>query len=594
MGSVFRWHPMAEKGRDLLADAGYDTSVSDAGIVIQHLQVARKLGSPLLRCVAGNLFTRDEGHDMAALADGVVEILREACPAAEDMGLKIALENHADFTVRELASILARVNSPAFGFTLDTANLAFDLDEPLRLARIMAPHTLTTHFKNYRIVRTAAGLALENCALGDGEIDVVAIAEMLAEQHPDMHLNIEIHSQFAPFTLNMLDPTYFDRHPSPPGDGLAWYLQKAWREGDSPDATGPSGRRPASWRVESEHLQTSVRWAREQGWRARSSHDHEQGARYSGSTKGHGRSTPGDPHRAAGVWLHGQVPHQRLQEDPLHLPRRGHPAAAAGPVRQERSDRGAGGGPLRLRGVLHRLAGTGAGRADRRVRQLRSRSGPSGAVHRRAAERQARDLRKADGHLRRGRAADARGRGQLVRGKAMCTFNYRFFPAVRLAKDLIAGGRTGPDLPHPDQLPADGGARSVVEPRPGLVLGLAALGRAAGDRQPRHRPMPFPGGRDQERFRPGAHVQLRPGPAQRGMPARHVRRGGGRGAGVRQRSHRRPGVVGGRHGPKELLELGNQRLKGLLEMGPGAPQQPVRLPGRRRPSRRCTASPRSR
>jgi len=30
-----------------------------------------------------------------------------------------------------------------------------------------------------------------------------------------------------------------------------------------------------------------------------------------------------------------------------------------------------------------------------------------------------------------------------ARGKAMCTFNYRFMPAVRLAKDLIAGGRLG-------------------------------------------------------------------------------------------------------------------------------------------------------
>ena len=28
-------------------------------------------------------------------------------------------------------------------------------------------------------------------------------------------------------------------------------------------------------------------------------------------------------------------------------------------------------------------------------------------------------------------------------GKSMCTFNYRFMPAVRLAKDLIAEGRLG-------------------------------------------------------------------------------------------------------------------------------------------------------
>ena len=34
--------------------------------------------------------------------------------------MKIAMETHADFTVRELASIYARVNSPAFGYTVDT------------------------------------------------------------------------------------------------------------------------------------------------------------------------------------------------------------------------------------------------------------------------------------------------------------------------------------------------------------------------------------------------------------------------------------------------------------------------------------------
>lgn len=210
MGSILPEHPMAEKGRRLLAEAGFATAVSEAQIVIQHLEIAKKLGSPILRCVAGNLFTRDEGHDMAALADRVVAILRQACKHAQDMGLKIAMEDHADFTVRELASIFARVNSPAFGFTVDCANLAFDLDDPLRLAGIMAPHALTTHFKNYRILRSRTGLALGNCALGEGDIEIVKIAEVLGQAHPQLNLNLEIHSQFAPFRLDILDKTYWD------------------------------------------------------------------------------------------------------------------------------------------------------------------------------------------------------------------------------------------------------------------------------------------------------------------------------------------------------------------------------------------------
>ena len=86
MGSILPWHPMAEKGRRLLAEAGGDPAAADVEIVVAHLHVARKLGSPILRCVAGNLFTRDEGHDMAAMADRAVAILREACRACARPG----------------------------------------------------------------------------------------------------------------------------------------------------------------------------------------------------------------------------------------------------------------------------------------------------------------------------------------------------------------------------------------------------------------------------------------------------------------------------------------------------------------------------
>jgi len=263
MGSIFHWHPMATQGRQLLADAGYDTNVSEARIVIHHLDVARKLGSPILRCVGGNLFTRDEGHDMTALADRAVAILREACKAAEDWGLKIAMENHADFTVRELASILARVASPAFGFTIDCGNLAFDLDAPMRLAEIMAPYALTTHFKNYRILRTPQGLALENGSLGAGDIDLAAMARLLAQKKPHIKLNIEIHSQWNFFALNILEEGYFARHPAPPGDGLAWYLGKAWQRpiATDPFTALPDG--PESWKLERQHVEDSIRWARE-------------------------------------------------------------------------------------------------------------------------------------------------------------------------------------------------------------------------------------------------------------------------------------------------------------------------------------------
>ena len=143
MGSILRWHPMAEKGRRLLAEAGYDVGTPRPN---GHPSPARR---PKARLAAPPLRGRQSVHPRRGLRHGragrrAVAILREACRAAEDLGMKIAMETHADFTVRELASILARVDSPAFGFTVDCANLAFDLDNPLRLAAIVAPHALTT------------------------------------------------------------------------------------------------------------------------------------------------------------------------------------------------------------------------------------------------------------------------------------------------------------------------------------------------------------------------------------------------------------------------------------------------------------------
>ena len=264
MGSVLRRHLLAQKGRELLAAAGYDASASDAQIVIDHLKIAQKLGSPILRCVAGYLFSRDEGENMAAMADDVVAILTEAAMAAQDMGMKIAVENHADFTVREWLSILARINSPAVGFTVDCANLAFDLDDPTRLAEMMAPHALTTHYKNYQILKTPHGLALGNCRLQDGDIDILAIARLLQTHNPSITINIEIHTQFAPFTLNVLDRQYFATHASPPGEGLAWYLEKSWQRPvlDTLPANLADGEQ--SWAREYEDLKGSVAWAKQE------------------------------------------------------------------------------------------------------------------------------------------------------------------------------------------------------------------------------------------------------------------------------------------------------------------------------------------
>jgi len=74
--------------------------------------------------------------------------LRRLAPIAEAGGVKLALENHADYRGYELARVFQEVNSPAVGARLDTANPYAVIEEPLAAAEALAPYTFATHVKD--------------------------------------------------------------------------------------------------------------------------------------------------------------------------------------------------------------------------------------------------------------------------------------------------------------------------------------------------------------------------------------------------------------------------------------------------------------
>ena len=118
--------------------------------------------------------------------------LSRLAPVAESAGVKLAIENHADYRGYELAQVLARVGSPAVGARLDTANPYAVIEEPLAAAEALAPYTLATHI-NDMIVEAEPGnrgltpgglLGLRHCARGQGHVDLPPIVDLLAERGP--------------------------------------------------------------------------------------------------------------------------------------------------------------------------------------------------------------------------------------------------------------------------------------------------------------------------------------------------------------------------------------------------------------------------
>lgn len=129
--------------------------------------------------------------------------LSRLAPVVEGAGVRLAIENHADYRGYELAQVLARVGSPAVGARLDTANPYAVIEEPVAAAEALAPYTIATHIKDL-IVEAEPGnrgltpgglLGLRHCVLGQGHVDLPAIVDLLAERGPlgeDLWLVLEV------------------------------------------------------------------------------------------------------------------------------------------------------------------------------------------------------------------------------------------------------------------------------------------------------------------------------------------------------------------------------------------------------------------
>ena len=112
------------------------------GDLLAWLAHAAALPLRCVRIVAGGPAHR--GRDAAP----VVPLLREACAAARDLGLTLALENHGDLTAAQVIHLLEEVDDPHLRVCFDTANALRVGDDVAAAARELAPFVELVHLKD--------------------------------------------------------------------------------------------------------------------------------------------------------------------------------------------------------------------------------------------------------------------------------------------------------------------------------------------------------------------------------------------------------------------------------------------------------------
>ncbi len=190
----------------------------DWGTAEEHLALGLKLskavGSPIFRVVLGGREDRSTPGGIEARIVDTVKVLQSQRSLARDLGVKVAVENHAgDMTATELVSLVENAGRDWVGVNLDSGNALWTLEDPLASLEILGPYTFATSLRDSAVWATPAGAKVQWTAFGEGGvIDWVSYFRRYAELCPQVPVNIETIGGFA-VEFPYLQPDFWKTFP---------------------------------------------------------------------------------------------------------------------------------------------------------------------------------------------------------------------------------------------------------------------------------------------------------------------------------------------------------------------------------------------
>jgi sugar phosphate isomerase/epimerase len=188
--------------------------------IARHAAAAAALGCRFARVYVGDRHDRFRADTpWPAQIEATADVLARLAGPLGDLGLKVAIETHADLTTDELLGLLDRLDPGIAGATLDTGNLVMRLDDPVRAVERLAPRVLSTHIKDCVLAATPRGLSWQARPVGSGILPMPDLLAPLLRANPDLALSIELHPRS--YDLPIHDPAWLAYFPDLRPESLA-------------------------------------------------------------------------------------------------------------------------------------------------------------------------------------------------------------------------------------------------------------------------------------------------------------------------------------------------------------------------------------
>jgi sugar phosphate isomerase/epimerase len=161
--------------------------------MVNSIPRAKAIGADVMRVVGSSLMFRNQPHEPQL--ERLTRMFSDAVQIAEKYGVRLAVENHIDFTSSEMLRLLTAVNSPYLGINFDTGNFLRLLDDPIKGMEKLAKYVLATHVKDLKPQKGASvdeWYFFSSTPVGDGLVDNMQLARLLARAEYKGFLAVEI------------------------------------------------------------------------------------------------------------------------------------------------------------------------------------------------------------------------------------------------------------------------------------------------------------------------------------------------------------------------------------------------------------------
>ncbi|MDZ4802086.1 MAG: TIM barrel protein [Bryobacteraceae bacterium] len=221
------------------------------------MRAAKLAGSKIVRAFLGTMEDRKGPLPLEAHIENTVKVLRASKSRAQDMGLKIAIENHAgDMQGRELRQLIEAAGSDFVGAVLDSGNPVWALEDPHQTLEALAPYVVTSHVRDSQVWRCPEGAMVSWTRMGDGNIGIESYLKRYIELCPGRPISLEIivtNGRKFPY----YESKFWDAYRTVPAWNFAQFAALAEAGKPRPDRVVPKDKQQA---MEKEDLAVSMKW----------------------------------------------------------------------------------------------------------------------------------------------------------------------------------------------------------------------------------------------------------------------------------------------------------------------------------------------